>query len=260
LTSKGSTKFKLKVNIKLHFFSSHTPCGDASIFPKSPEEFAGSPSMKRKCEDAENDTKRLKTEAGDIHRTGAKCVPGGKQDSLGEGEDYHTVGLFRTKPGRGERTLSMSCSDKMARWNILGLQSSLLKILMPEPLYLKSVVIGKSVVCWVFFSCKTDCGFCSPRCPFNEKALRRALADRLSQIESADLPPNYCLNKPLLLHADEDDFVHSKSVMSQSNPNVVPCSAGTICHTKLHILVHQNVPFQLLLGTRKEMTVILVSQ
>ena len=32
------------------------------------------------------------------------------------------VGVTRRKPGRGAPTLSMSCSDKLARWQCLGLQ------------------------------------------------------------------------------------------------------------------------------------------
>lgn len=35
------------------------------------------------------------------------------------------AGVLRRKPGRGEATLSMSCSDKLAKWCCLGLQASI---------------------------------------------------------------------------------------------------------------------------------------
>ena len=79
----------------------------------------------------------------DIHRTGAKCAPGEQSDPYGSGVDYHRTGVLRTKPGRGERTLSMSCSDKIARWNVVGLQGALLSLLLDRPAYLSSIVIGK---------------------------------------------------------------------------------------------------------------------
>ncbi|KAF9355154.1 tRNA-specific adenosine deaminase 1 [Mortierella sp. AD094] len=56
--------------------------------------------------------------------------------------DYDSVGVLRTKPGRvdSEPTMSMSCSDKIARWNVLGLTSALVAPFLSKPIYLQSII------------------------------------------------------------------------------------------------------------------------
>lgn len=92
--------------------------------------------------------KRIKSEdtsaeAPDIHRTGAKCLPLSQiQDPRLPGVHYHVTGAVRTKPGRGDPTLSVSCSDKLARWNAVGIQGALLSIFIDEPIRMEMIVIA----------------------------------------------------------------------------------------------------------------------
>lgn len=89
-----------------------------------------------------NSDLRPVVEGFDVHRTGAKCAPGEREDMKLGGLGYHVAGVLRTKPGRGERTLSLSCSDKIARWNAVGIQGALLMHFLQEPIYLDSIVVG----------------------------------------------------------------------------------------------------------------------
>ncbi|XP_043198184.1 tRNA-specific adenosine deaminase 1-like [Amphibalanus amphitrite] len=173
---------RLKEGVRVHFFTSHTPCGDCSIFPRKNEteyDAGDERAMKKQRCEEEHEPKRIALEDGeavmdslpsaenlntsvsdasDIYRTGAKPVVGETADPLQPGAGYHVTGVLRTKPGRGERTLSMSCSDKLARWLRLGLQGALLSCWLPQPLTLSSVVTGP--------------------CPYSEAAMRRALLGR----------------------------------------------------------------------------------
>lgn len=74
----------------------------------------------------------------------------------------------------GERLFTMSCSDKLARWNILGVQGSLLSLYI-DPIYYKSIIIGAM---------------------YHEQHITRALYTRVSGI--SNLPEPYLPNFPLL--------------------------------------------------------------
>ena len=140
--------FSMKENVKFHFYSSCPPCGDATIAPKKKES---------ECLDTNelsplyHKAKRLKYEEdfeiNDIHRTGAKCLDiCERKDSLLKAEnltDYHVLGAIRRKPGRGDPTASLSCSDKLAKWNFVGIQGSFLSSLLPNgPILWSSMIFS----------------------------------------------------------------------------------------------------------------------
>lgn len=139
--NRETKKFDLNEHLSFHFFTTHGLCGDASIFQKVPDETTPDeefPSKKQKISKSSNET-------NNENFTGAKMVTSDydvPQDLM-----VQSIGTMRTKPGRGIHTLSMSCSDKIAKWNVLGVQGALLHAIIGKPIHLESITMCKSPYC-----------------------------------------------------------------------------------------------------------------
>uniref|UniRef100_A0A8D8Y6L0 Double-stranded RNA-specific editase 1 n=1 Tax=Cacopsylla melanoneura TaxID=428564 RepID=A0A8D8Y6L0_9HEMI len=168
---------RLKDEYSVHLYINTPPCGDARVFHSSDN-------LKKDSEPDRHPNRlcrgqlRVKIEAGE------GTIPCANSDCFLQTWD----GVMG-----GERLKTMSCSDKLMRWNILGLQGSLLTHFIP-PVYLSSIVLGSS---------------------FNFQHMKRAVFERLEpRMKEHSLTEPYKHHLPMLGKATS---VHLSRGPSKSN-------------------------------------------
>uniref|UniRef100_A0A672QRW1 Double-stranded RNA-specific adenosine deaminase-like n=1 Tax=Sinocyclocheilus grahami TaxID=75366 RepID=A0A672QRW1_SINGR len=156
-------KLKIKSDITFHLYISTAPCGDGALFDKSCSEAAelnGSQHMPL-FENVKQGKLRTKVENGE------GTIPVESSDIVPTWDGIQ----------HGERLRTMSCSDKILRWNVLGLQGALLSHFI-HPVYLRSITLGYL---------------------YSHGHLTRAVCCRLARDGDAfkkSLPANFTLNHP----------------------------------------------------------------
>ena len=95
----------------------------------------------------------------------------------------------------GERLRTMSCSDKILKWNVLGVQGALLSYFM-DPVYIEGIVIGLH---------------------YHYDALYRALYKRACRTE--ECPEPYRINKPALGSPNNTDASRDTSKATSNSFN-----------------------------------------
>jgi len=230
-TDESTIQYGLKPGVTLHFYSSSAPCGNAAL-----KKFA---KMKRETYDNTLGpdmwpSRPHDTINGHAIREGQFALLLKKDNTIsaaGQGEAATKLSHNRPKgkakrwpatesdawcpPGTtitGTRRGSIhTCSDKLARWNCLGMQGSLLASLLDSPLYATTLTVGRKMtecICRRAVCCRV--GGYGERIT-GKKDSKRAKTEVEEEVWTGSGQESYKLNHPTIMgtsvYIDEDGIL-----------------------------------------------------
>ncbi|XP_077996123.1 double-stranded RNA-specific adenosine deaminase-like [Glandiceps talaboti] len=132
-SSIGSRLLNIKKHISFHLYMNTAPCGDAAMH--TPRDSWNKPLSEVEIEFMKSGshyaTEKPDTQEGHLSAISdsGKCIP--------------TENIVQSWEAikKGDNIYSMSCSDKLLMWNIVGIQGSLLSHFL-KPVYMASITLG----------------------------------------------------------------------------------------------------------------------
>jgi double-stranded RNA-specific adenosine deaminase len=220
------SEVRMKSNYKVHLYISKPPCGDATQFTRSV--LGGTRDLHDYSVDHQPCWNHYNTKTArkmGLLRKKLECGEGGVVlDDVQTGQ--HTQNWHKLKSSRftlssdsiENRLCTMSCSDKILKWNVLGVQGAPLSILV-KPIYLSSVVIGD---CDLFHHGHIVRGIC---CRF--KSRLNSDVPSASQVKH---PRLYSVNEPPSLdtYTDKTACVSLNWYKGSTDAEVVDTDTGLV--------------------------------
>lgn len=174
---------RIKDGLRFHLYISTAPCGDGAQFSRGDEVNRDPPT-----DDQHHPT--ILTKQQGVLRT--KMEGGEGTIPIADSQPQTWDGIMQ-----GGRLRTMSCSDKVGRWNVLGLQGALLSHFM-EPVYMSSLTLGSL---------------------HHHGHLSRAVCCRFADLGGSDcLPKSFCVNHPTLgrVHGGDEMRRHTEKTSNYS--------------------------------------------